>query len=114
SRGTTIRGPTKSYPQLTPLTNFLGLFVTLWLIPTSQIFRRQRILVVLSLPEHGHDPPTLPIVHQLNAVDAARERLGIVSFVTRLVSAEDVRNVAELLKPSRDFAFEKSVLLQTG
>ena len=69
------------------------------------------MLGALVLPVNVHDPPTTTVVEQLNAVDPAHEWFGIVGFVARLVRAPDMRNVAELLGATRNFLFEKPVLL---
>jgi len=41
------------------------------------------VLVVLTLPENRRNPPTLSIIHQLNAVNAARERFFVVLVTLR-------------------------------
>ena len=62
------------------------------------------------LPVDGHDPPATAVVEQLNAVDSAHERFGIVAFVARLVRAPNMRDVTELLGATRNFLFEESIL----
>src|SRR6266436_5155079 len=47
-------------------------------ISASQIHRRNWILFVFTLPEDRHHPPTLAVVHHLNAVDAALKWLHVV------------------------------------
>ena len=64
------------------------------------------------LPVNSHDPPTTTVVEQLNAVDPTHKRFVIVRIVARLVRAPDMRNVAEPLGATRNFLFEKSVLLK--
>ena len=49
---------------------------------------------------------------ELKTVDATHERFGIIAIVTRFVSAERMRDLAELLRPTRDLGFEKSVLIK--
>ncbi len=65
----------------------------LWLVLVFEVSVRQRVLFVFAFPEDGHHPPTLAVIHQLNAVDAALKRLRIVFIVTRFVGAEDVRDI---------------------
>src|SRR6476659_5585030 len=88
----------------------LGEILCVELIPTSQIFSRQRVLFVFTLPEHRNDPPALAVVHQLNAVDAAREWLFFVFGVARFVSAEEVGNTAEFFDAPGHFTFKETVL----
>jgi len=52
------------------------------------------------------------MIQQLDAVNPAHERFGIVFLVPRLVGAPDMRDLAELLRPARNLPFEESVLLQ--
>ena len=47
-----------------------------------EIFIRKRMLETLVLPINGDDPPPLAIIEQLDAVDPAHERFGIVEVVT--------------------------------
>ena len=68
------------------------------------------MLRALVLPVNGHDPPAIAVVEQLDAVDSAHERFGIVVFVTRLVRAPDMCDVTELLAATRNFLFEESIL----
>ncbi len=82
------------------------------LVSGSEIHRRNRILRILSLPEDRHNPPTLAVIHQLNAVDAALKRFRVVLRMPRFVSAEDVRDIAEALDLPRSLALEKSFLLK--
>src|ERR1044072_6744348 len=39
----------------------------------------------LGLPDDADDPPAFAVVHELNAVDAARERLRVVRLVAALL-----------------------------
>ena len=55
------------------------------------------MLWALVLPVDGHDPPAAAVVEQLNAVDSAHERFGIVVFVARLVCAPNMRDPTKLL-----------------
>jgi hypothetical protein len=68
------------------------------------------MLWALMLPVNGHDPPAAAVVEQLNAVDSAHERFGIVVFVARLVPAPNMRDLTKLLGATRNFLFVKSVL----
>src|SRR5581483_2171861 len=78
----------------------------------SQVLRRNRVLRRLRLPHDRHDPPALAVVYQLKAVDAALKGLIIAGVVARLVGAEHLSNVAELLNFVRNAALEKSFLLE--
>src|SRR6266487_3638588 len=62
------------------------------------------------LPIDVYDPPTSAIVEQLNAVNAAHKRCGIIGIVARLVCAPDVSNVSELFGAPGNFLFVKSLL----
>src|SRR5438094_10211430 len=68
------------------------------------------MLRALLLPVNGHNPPAVAVVEQLNAVDSADERFGIVVFVARLVRAPNMRDLTKLLGATRNFLFVKSVL----
>src|ERR1043165_7261418 len=48
----------------------------------------------LGLPEDADDPPAFAVVHELNAVDTAREGLWVVRFVAALIRAPGVDDVA--------------------
>src|SRR6185503_15472139 len=78
------------------------------------VLRRNRGIRTLGLPVHGHNPPSRAVVQQLNAVDTARERLGVVGLATRFIRAEPVRDGAEGLAGPRDLALEEAVALQIG
>ena len=82
------------------------------LISASEIHRRNRILFVFTLPEDRHNPPTLAVVHQLNAVDAALKGFRVVFRMAGFISAKDMRDVAEPLYLPRRLALEKSFLLK--
>src|SRR4051812_45172814 len=75
-----------------------------------QELRGQRNVLGLSLPEDGHDPPTLAVIEQLKTVDAARERL-VARRMARFVCAEDLRDVSPLLGATRDLFLEKPLRL---
>src|SRR5688500_19735045 len=77
-----------------------------------QVLRRDRIVGPLGVPEDRDDPPAGAIVQELNAVDAARERLRIRLRGLRVIRAEYVRDVAEPLRSAPDLAFEETTLLQ--
>ena len=68
----------------------------------------------IALPEESHDPPTSAIVQQLNAVDAARQRLGIVGRVARLVGAPDVGDGAAGFGAVRHLVFVETVFEKIG
>jgi len=63
---------------------------------------------VFCLPENGHNPPPLSVIEQLNAVDSASERLGIILRVSRLVGAPYVRDAVPMLDLVRDGAFKEA------
>ena len=78
----------------------------------GQIFRWDGIIRVFRLPEDGDDPPAFAIVHQLDAIDPAGKRFGIVSIASRFIRAENMRDVAEDVGLPRDFFFKEAVLFQ--
>ena len=73
--------------------------------------RAQRVRRVFRLPEHSHKPPAFAVVHHLNAGDAPHERLFFISFVSRFVRAENVRDVAELLDAPGNLALARTLPL---
>src|SRR5687768_17217661 len=73
-----------------------------------EVFRRQRTFFVFTLPEYCQNPPALPVVHQLNAVNPAGEWLCIGGRVLRIVCAENVGYLSELFRDARDFPFKKT------
>src|SRR5688572_31774498 len=77
-----------------------------------QVLRRYRIVGALGVPEDRDDPPAGAVVQELDAVDAARERLRIRLRVLRVIRAEHVRDVAEALHAAPDLALEETALLQ--
>ena len=77
-----------------------------------EILFRQRRLLVLGLPKDRNNPPTLTVVHQLNAVDAALKRLGVLWRVSRFIGAEGVCNLAKLFGLPRGLAFVKTFLFE--
>src|SRR5688572_10729140 len=77
-----------------------------------QVLRRDRVVRSLAIPVHRHDPPTLAVVQQLNAVDPARERLRVLGGTLRVVRAERVSHVAERVRLSADLALEEPVALE--
>ena len=62
------------------------------------IFCRNRIDQALLLPIDRHDPPTTAVMEQLNAVNPAHERFGIVGVVAGFVRAPDMRDVPKLFR----------------
>lgn len=70
------------------------------------------MLVVLALPKDCYHPPTSAIVHQLDAVDAALKWFRIAGSVPRLVSAENVNDLAKLFRLSCSFAFVETFFLK--
>src|SRR5436190_20573249 len=70
----------------------------------------KRVLRAFVLPIDRHNPPTLSVVEKLHAVDPAHERFRVAWIVTRFVCAPNVRNLAKLFDPPRNFFFVKAVL----
>ncbi len=68
-----------------------------------EIHGRQRVIGRFRLPKDRDDPPSRPIVHQLNTVDAPDD--GAVSFPTPFIRAEDMGNMAELDGPPSELLF---------
>ncbi len=68
------------------------------------------MLGALLLPIDRHNPPTTAVMEQLNAVDPAHERFGIVRIVTGFVRAPYMRDVPELFGTPCNFLLVKSVL----
>src|SRR4029453_4200430 len=77
-----------------------------------QVLLREWVVGPLGIPEDRHDPPPRAGVHELNAVDAAGERLRVLLGATRLVGAERVRDGAERFRLAADLALEEPVLLE--
>src|SRR5438876_2150443 len=74
-----------------------------------EIFCRNWVLRTFVLPIDGHDPPTTTVVEQLNTVDPAYKRFGIVRAVTRFVGAPDMRYTPKLFGTPRNLFFVKSM-----
>jgi hypothetical protein len=55
----------------------------------------------LAQPQDALHPPPLPVVHELDAVDAALERFLLLA-TERRIRAPRVRDRPELLDPTRD------------
>src|SRR5262245_11184548 len=77
-----------------------------------QILLRDWVVGALGIPEDRHDPPPRAVVHELEAVDAAGERLRIFLRATRFVRAERVRDVSERVRLAADLAFEEAILFE--
>src|SRR5437588_11756179 len=75
-----------------------------------KILLRERRARRLGLPEDADDPPALAVVHQLDAVDAAREGLRVVGLVAALIRAPGVDDVAVGLDAARDLPFVEALL----
>src|SRR5947209_5563533 len=75
-----------------------------------EILLRERRLRRLTLPEDADDPPPLSVVHQLDAVDAARERLRVFWRVAALIRAPNVDDVAVGFDAARDLLFVEALL----
>src|SRR2546423_11897386 len=75
-----------------------------------KILLRERRARRLGLPEDADDPPALAVVHQLYAVDAARERLRVVGLVSALVRAPSVDDMAVGFDAARDLFFVEALL----
>src|SRR5437588_12766824 len=74
-----------------------------------KILLRERRARRLGFPEDADHPPTLAVVHQLYAVDAARERLRVVGLVAALVCAPGVDDVAVGFDAARDLPFVETL-----
>src|SRR6188472_608389 len=68
------------------------------------------MLRALLLPIDRHDPPTTAVMEQLNAVDPANERFGIVRVVAGFVRAPDMCDVPELFGAPCNYLLVKPVL----
>ena len=79
-----------------------------------EIFLGQRRALGLALPVDRHDPPAPAVVHELDAIDAALEGFGVVRLMARLIRAEDVRDVTELLGAARALALEETFRREDG
>src|SRR5678815_1591628 len=77
-----------------------------------QVLLRDRGVGSRGIPEDRHDPPPRAVVHELDAVDAAGERLRILLGVARFVGAEELRDVSERIRLAADLAFEEAILLE--
>src|SRR6266480_1453372 len=64
------------------------------------------------LPVNRQNPPALPVVEELKAVNAAHERRGIIRIVTRFVRAPHLSNPAKLLNSARYLLFVKGSSLK--
>src|SRR6202451_1132080 len=73
--------------------------------------RRQGIVGPFLVPQNTEHPPALPIIDQLNAVNAPLERLGSRS-APRFVTAEDLRYVSKTLRSIHDRIFVERILLE--
>src|ERR1700722_3482352 len=60
------------------------------------------------VPEDGDGPVAVAVLEELEAVDAAGERGGVVDVVAGLVGAPDLHDVAELLDLIVDGVFEEA------
>jgi hypothetical protein len=69
----------------------------------------KRIIGALFVPEDADDPPTLAIIEELKAVNAAGEG-GFARVVAGFVAAEGLSDVAEGFDAAMDGRFEKTVL----
>src|SRR6266496_3288863 len=81
-------------------------------LPFLQVFFWQGIFLILAQPEDCYDPPALPVIHQLNTIDAALERFTVFGSMPGLIGAEDVSNLAEQLRLASNFRFKKTILLK--
>src|SRR6266403_3807510 len=74
-------------------------------VSTLKVLFRNRVLRTFLLPVDRQDPPAVPVVEKLNAVDPAHERHGLARIAARLVCAPNMRDLAELFGSARDFLF---------
>src|SRR6266436_4939326 len=82
-------------------------------VSTLKVLFRNLVLRTFVLPIDRQDPPAVPVVEKLNAVDPAHERHGIAWIVARLVCAPNMRDFAELFDSPRDFLFVESGFLES-
>src|SRR2546421_8137519 len=74
-----------------------------------KILLRERRVRRLGFPEDADYPPTLAVVHQLYAVDAARERLRVIGLVSALVCAPGVGDLGRGIDAARDPFFVENL-----
>src|SRR6266436_2499820 len=72
-------------------------------------FLGERVVRAFGVPEDADDPPTLAVVEELEAVDAARER-RFAGDVAGLVATEDLGDVPERFNTIDDRILEEAVL----
>src|SRR5215203_1301333 len=75
--------------------------------PKIRVWNRDAL--PLGIPHDGSHPPAVAELHELDAVDAAREGCR-AWFVPRFVGAEDVRDVRELFDPVAHGRLEEPLL----
>src|SRR5215813_7310452 len=64
---------------------------------------RDRVVGALAVPGERDDPPSGAVVHELDRMDAAVDRLGIPRRVARLERRKDLADFAEALLLPRHF-----------
>ena len=84
-----------------------------WLLAVVfEVFLRQHCLLRLTFPEDTDDPPSLTVVHQLDAIDSTLKRLRVFLLMARFVGAKGLRDVPVLLCAACYFSLEESVLFK--
>src|ERR1700723_1058979 len=73
-----------------------------------QVLGRDGVGGGFGVPEDVDDPVAITVLEELEAVDAAGERRGVVGVVAGLVSALDLEDVAELLHLVVDGVLEEA------
>lgn len=77
----------------------------------GQELARDRVVRLLALPQKGNDPPSGAVIHELQRVDAAIERLLVLGVVLRFVGAEHVGHAAKGVNVATNLPFEEAFLL---
>src|SRR6266496_345092 len=78
-----------------------------------EVFLWQRIFFVLTLPENCYHPPAISVVHQLETIDAALKGFRVTGRMTRLISAEHMRDLAKVFHFPRGLFFVEPLLFKT-
>src|ERR1051326_6560329 len=77
--------------------------------PVLLVLRRNRRLRRFGLPHDANNEPSMAVVQELEAVDAAGERLPTL-LVPRLVGTENMRDVGVTLLRACAFTLKESLL----
>jgi len=77
-----------------------------------QIRLRDGVGFIFGFPVDTEDPPALAIIKKLKAIDAARERLGVIFGVTGFVGAPYLSDVVPEFCAVGDRVFKKSFFVK--